>query len=402
MYKPIGTQKFNRKLFVLPAIILLLIIYVIAALLLPMPKVVAKTENIALEPNKLSTIFWPKADQMAVGAEGYGVLTTNGEQKSHPIASIAKTMVALTVIEQKPLKLGEQGPTLTMTQQDIDSYKANLALNGSVVPVNLNEKLTEYQLLQALLVPSGDNIADTLAIWAFGSVDKYLEYANQKAAAWGLKETKFADASGLSPQTVSSAQNLITIGDKVLDDPVLAEIVSQSDVDLPVVGKVKNYNSILGQDNIIGIKTGNTNEAGGCLLFAAKNAIGGKEIKIIGAILGAKDRATALQNTKIFLERNTNAFGLETIIKKGDIVGTYETPWGKKINAVAKDDLQVLVIDKEKITPKINLQDITSPKNQGDVIGEVSVDANGTTIKTSVILQNKFTKPPFYWKIIHP
>jgi len=402
MLKPIRTTKFNRRIFLLPGIVLLIIIYVIVALLLPTPKVAAKTGNLTLTPQQLSTIFWPKVNQAAVGALGYGVLATSGEQKSHPIASIAKTMVALAVVEQKPLKVGEQGPTLTITQEDVDLYKSNLAQNGSVVPVNLNEKLTEYQLLQALLVPSGDNIADTLAIWIFGSVDKFLEYANKLVADWGLKETHFADASGLSDQTVSSAQDLISIGAKVLDEPVLAEIVNQSEVDLPVVGKVKNYNSILGQDNIIGIKTGNTHEAGGCLLFAAKNGIGGKEIKIIGVILGALDRATVLADTKIFLERNTNAFGLQTIVKKGDVVGTYETPWGKKINAVAKDDLSVLVVSSTKLSPKITLQDISTAKNKGDAVGEISVDVGGQTLHTPAVLEAKFAKPPIFWKLIHP
>lgn len=383
-------------------ILVLIIIYVVVAILLPAPKLAGTINEIQAPKSTAAAVSWPSYGQAAIGAVNYGVLATNGEQKAAPIASIAKTILALAVLEQKPLNAGEQGPKITITQADIDLYKSNLAQNGSVMPVQLNDQLTEYQLLQGLLIPSGDNIADTLAIWAFGSLQNYLDYANQMAAKMGLEQTHLADAGGLSPQTVSSAQNLIIIGEKVLENPVLAEIVGQSQAELPVIGIAKNYNTLLGQDNVIGIKTGNTDEAGGCLLFATKNTIGGKEIKMVGAILGATSRAKVLNDTQNFIRNNTNILQFSTIVKAGQVVGNYQTKWGKTINVITKNDINILTANKETLSVKTDLNEINKSLNKGAEVGTVTVTA-GTNIFTSpAVLDSKIPTPPIYWKLLHP
>lgn len=378
------------------------ILYMIVVLFLPMPKV-SPTENKFSPPDLSGKLIWPALQsQSAVGAVGYGVLTTNGEQKSAPIASIAKTMVALSIIEKKPLKIGEPGPSITMTAQDEEFFKTDLAQNGSVVPVKIGENLTEYQMLQALLLPSGDNIASTLAVWGFGSLEDYMVYANQKAAEWNLTSTHFADASGLSPQTVSSAQDLIILGEKIMQEPVLAEIVNQSDVTLPLAGNVFNYNTILGQQNIIGIKTGNTDEAGGCFLFASKRSVGGKEVTILGAILGSTSRNQALTDTKKFLQTNNTSFTFTTPILAGQVVGSYKLPWGKTVNVLSKENLNILTVPTEKISVQVKLSNLNEIKNKGEEVGEILAGSGTSQTKVSAILSENIKKPPFLWHLLHP
>jgi D-alanyl-D-alanine carboxypeptidase len=55
---------------------------------------------------------------------------------------------------------------------------------------------------------------------------------------------------------------------------------------VPVAGTVVNTNHLLGLDGDIGIKTGSTSEAGGCLLFAVRTAAGGVPVTLVGAVLG--------------------------------------------------------------------------------------------------------------------
>lgn len=374
----------------------------IVVLFLPMPKITPTANNFTPK-SQTGKLIWPAyQSQSAVGAVGYGVLATNGEQKPAAIASIAKTMVALMVLEKKPLKLGEPGSTLTMTAKDEEYFRDDLAQNGSVVPVKIGEELTEYQMLQALLLPSGDNIATTLADWAFGSLDDYLTYANQKAAEWNLTQTHFADASGLSPETKSSASDLIVLGEKIMKDPVLAEIVNQSDVTLPLAGNVFNYNTILGQQNIVGIKTGNTDEAGGCFLFASKRSVGGKEVTILGVILGSESRNQALIDTKKFLQTNNTSFAFSTPVVAGQVVGSYKLPWGKTVDVVAKDDLQVLTVPGQKISVQTNLLELNQAKNKGSDVGEIMTGSGSTETKTSAVLAENIKKPPFFWRLIHP
>ena len=398
-----STSPQNKKSITVPIIIIsILIIYILVALLRPAPKIIAKAIDIAPPAAFVGAITWPTYGQAAVGLSGSGVLAVNGEQKSAPIASIAKTMLAQAVLTQKPLALGQQGPMITMTQADVDIYSKYLAQNGSVVPVHLNEQISEYQTLQALLLPSGDNIAETLAIWAFGSVDNYLAYANSSALKMGMTQTHFDDAGGLSPQTVSSAHDLVILGEKALSNPIIADVVSQKQVNLPIAGLVYNYNSLLGQNNVVGIKTGNTDEAGGCLLFATKNIVDGQNITLVGAILGAPSRTTVLADTKTFLQNNANILQPITLVHAGQTMGSYQIPWQKNVNVVAKNNISVLAIKGQTISTVISLSQINGSKNSGQETGSVTVSSGTNKINVPIYLNSKITNPSVFWRLFHP
>ena len=386
-----------------PLIIIIALAYIIMAISLPWPKIASKAASIQAPNPDISTLTWPQtAGQAAFGSVGYGVLATSGQQNPAPIASIAKTMLALSVLDKKPLSVGHTGPTLTMTAADVKLFSDNLAQNGSVVPVALGEKLSEYQMLQALMIPSGDNIADTLATWTFGSVDNYLAYANNRVVQLGMAQTHFADASGLSPQTVSTAHDLVLLGENAMAQPVLAQIVSQNSVNLPVAGTVKNYNTLLGQNNIVGIKTGNTDEAGGCFLFAAKAASAGQNITLIGAIMGDKDRNAALADTKSFLNTNAEAYSLATIVHAGQNVGSYVTPWGESVNIVAKNDIAALLVKNQPVNIKVSLNNMNRGQKKGAQVGSINITTGSATLTGPAVLAQKLSDPPFIWKLFHP
>lgn len=395
----INTQAHYKFPFIL-VVLLLVLIYVAVAYFLPMPEINASAVDLQA-PKNTTTFSWPNKNESAVGVTGYGVISTNGEQTSKPIASIAKTVLALAVLKEKPLKIGEQGPSITMTDQDVKFYKDALAQNGSVVPVEAKEVLSEYQVLQALLIPSGDNIADTLAVWAFGSTNDYLTYANKMVSDMGLKNTHMADASGLSPQSVSSAEDLVIFGETFMQNPVLAEIVGQDKVTLPIVGEVKNYNTQLGQNGVVGIKTGNTDEAGGCLLFSAKENIAGKDIIVVGAILGDTNRYQVLIDTNTFLKNNVANFKFVTLVKAGQVVGTYSTPWGKKIDILAKEDLTILSTD-EKLEIKTSFDSTKKSLAKDTQVGTISAEYGQTKVSVPAVLKDKISRAPIWWKVFHP
>lgn len=220
-----------------------------------------------------SQLAWPAAGQAAVGVVGTDILETRGAQTPAPTASTAKTITALVVLDKKPLAAGEQGPSYTITQQDVSFYRNHAANDGSNLPVTLGQKLSLYQMVQALMLPSANNIADSLAIWTFGSLKEYSAAANSYLKSQGIKNTTVGeDASGLSPTTTSTAADLVKIGQLAMKQPALAEIVAQKEATgLPGVPVIRNVNSLLGQANVVGIKTGNTNQAGGVFYIGLQN-----------------------------------------------------------------------------------------------------------------------------------
>ncbi|HEX6492546.1 MAG TPA: D-alanyl-D-alanine carboxypeptidase, partial [Candidatus Dormibacteraeota bacterium] len=214
-----------------------------------------------------------------------------------PIGSVAKTMTALAVLEAHPLAVGAEGPTVTMTAADVALFESALAVDGSSLPVRAGERLSERSLLLGLLLPSANNLAETLARWVSGSHDTFVALLNATARRLGMSATHFDDPSGFSPQTVSTASDLVRLGRAALAIPALAAIVATAQAQLPDGTTLHNIDSLLGNvPGWLGIKTGSTATAGGCLLFAARRPLGdgGRPVTMIGAVLGQPDLAQAL------------------------------------------------------------------------------------------------------------
>ena len=345
-------------------------------------------------------LAWPNAGEAAIGATGYGVLATSGPQRRLPTASVAKVVVSLAVLEKLPLKPGEQGPSFRIAAADVARYNDYVARDGSVVPVVLGEEITEYQALQALLLPSANNIADSLAIWVFGSLDNYFTYAQDMLQRLGMAQTALAiDASGLSPQTVSTPEDLVKLGQAALSQPVLAQIVNQKVADLPVAGHVFNYNALLGEHGIVGIKTGNSDEAGGCFLFAATYSINGTPVTIVGAVMGAADLTGALRSSLPLLDSAQANFSIATPVHKNDTLATYTLPWGGQVQAVAKTDISVLHWAGTPVTSEAKVQPIQGALRQDAKVGKLQVKAGPLQTSTDLVIKNDVPAPSIWWRL---
>jgi D-alanyl-D-alanine carboxypeptidase (penicillin-binding protein 5/6) len=358
------------------------------------PVASAATTAITGTPN----IAWSGYGKQAMTVAGRPDLTEANEASGQlPTASIAKVVTALAILKQKPLASGQQGPNISINADEVAVYERDLAQNQSVIKVAAGEQLSEYQALQAMLVPSATNIADIAAPWAFGSMDNYLTFANQYVTSLGLTNTHIADASGFSPSTVSTPLDLLKLGEVAMQNPVIAEIVGQRSIDLPVAGTIHNFNISLGINGINGIKTGNTDEAGGTLLFSA--AYNGQTI--IGAVMNAPDLGTALHDAPEVLasyERNLQTI---TAVKVGEVVGHYDLPWVGTVNAVAQKDISALGWRDSKLPTTISLKPITATQDPKKPVGQVTVTANGQTQSTPVVIEHGAAQPSFWWRITH-
>lgn len=245
-------------------------------------------------PPDLSRLPWPSAGTAALSVDGRSASGAPGADEAVPIASVAKVMTAYVVLHDHPLGTGDTGPYLTVTRAEAAAYAGQLADGESLVRVVAGEQIDERQALEALLLPSADNMAWILARWDAGSQDAFLAEMNQTARRLGMHHTTYTDASGLAASTVSSAHDQLLLGAAALKIPALARIVAESTATLPVAGVVRNYNTLLGKDGIIGLKTGSTSAAGGCLLLAARTEIDGRLVTIVGVVLGQPGKGRAM------------------------------------------------------------------------------------------------------------
>jgi serine-type D-Ala-D-Ala carboxypeptidase (penicillin-binding protein 5/6) len=229
---------------------------------------------------------WPAYGQAAFVLAGQSRVRAGPNQHAAPIASVAKVMTAYVVLGDHPLRLGTNGPTITLTDADVADTDRRRGQEESVVSIAAGEQLTELQALQALLLPSANNIAAVLARWDAGSVERFVAQMNATARSLGMTRTRYTDPSGYDDATVSTAADQLRLVDRAMRLPVFARIVATPSVWLPVAGTVDNTNTLLGHNGFVGVKTGSTDAAGGCFAFRAIRWIDGKRTTITGVVLG--------------------------------------------------------------------------------------------------------------------
>ena len=158
------------------------------------------------------------------------------------------------------------------------------ARGQSIVAVRAGEQLTERQLVEALLIPSGNNIAQMLATWVAGSETGFVAEMNAEARTLGMDHTIYTDPSGFDPATVSTAAEQLRVFRAAMRFSVFRQIVSMPSVTLPVAGTVTNYNPLIAEG--YAGKTGSDSAAGGCLAFFTQVTVGGQRLTAVGVVLG--------------------------------------------------------------------------------------------------------------------
>jgi D-alanyl-D-alanine carboxypeptidase (penicillin-binding protein 5/6) len=238
----------------------------------------------------IGLIAWPMAGVSAAGVSAAGfaprLLAGPGAHRPVPVASVAKLMTAYVIVHDHPLDARAAGPQIVVRPDEAAAYPAQARNDDSLVPVIAGERISERQALMALLLPSADNMAWILARWDAGSRQAFVARMNAAARRLGMDGTRYTDPSGLAASTVSTAADQVLLGRAVMAQPVLAGIVATRTAVVPVAGPVRNLNRLLGSDQIVGLKTGNTSAAAGCVLLAAWHRVSGRRTLIIAAVFG--------------------------------------------------------------------------------------------------------------------
>jgi serine-type D-Ala-D-Ala carboxypeptidase (penicillin-binding protein 5/6) len=250
------------------------------------PGTVTPEAGTAAPRQGLTAVSWPADGVSAADISGFGLAAGPGAARPVAIASVAKVMTAYVVLHDHPLPSGGSGPDIAVQPAEAAAYPSQVHDGESLVPVDAGERLTERQALEALLLPSADNMAWILARWDAGSQAAFVARMNATARRLGMTGTSYTDPSGLDSSTTSTAADQVRLGTAAMRVPALAAIAATSAAVVPVAGVVRNLNTLLGQDGIAGLKTGSTQAAGGCVLIAAWHKAGGRKTLIVAATFG--------------------------------------------------------------------------------------------------------------------
>jgi serine-type D-Ala-D-Ala carboxypeptidase (penicillin-binding protein 5/6) len=352
-------------------------------------------------PGTAPVLAWPPEGEAAVEVEGVGGLGISGRSTPVPIASVAKVMTAYLTLLEHRLAAGEEGFVMTITPADVAEERQRVALDESTLSVRAGERITERQALQALLLPSANNIAALLVAHGPGGLAAFVARMNSTARKLGMVSTTYTDPSGFDAETVSTAADQLKLARAAMREPMFAAIVKESSAELPVEGRVVNVNGLVGRDGYVGVKTGSDGSAGGCLVFAKQVTIGGRRLTVLGVVLGQREGElidAALASAKRLGDSVATALRVETVLPAGTIALTASSADGHRTTAATAGTLREIGWAGLTLPVQVVARPPVTQLRTGERMATVTV-RGASTVTTSAVAKRSLGGSSLGWRL---
>ncbi len=335
---------------------------------------------------------------------GMPLYQKNAEERRYP-ASTTKIMTALVVLDN----VQDLDQKVTVLPEDFNDVPADGSKAGFVP----GEEVPVIDLLYGLLLPSGNEAANTLARFVGGSVSGFVEKMNRRATDLGCTDTHFVNPHGLHDDNhYTTAHDLFRITQEAMKNETFATIVNTAQKNLSVTNKVSEHPNgknlyILTTNQLIlsrnsplfygyakGVKTGHTSEAGYCLVAAAEK----KNAKLISVMLGTKRPkdepypVSFAETKRLFMWAYDN-YASKTLVEEGTEIQQVPIRLSAQTDSlmlVAGSDLTAtipkdLTLNDFEKTLSVK-QDIVAPITKGDKLGTLTLSLEGVTYGTVDLL----------------
>jgi len=288
-------------------------------------------------------------------------------------ASLTKLMTAyltFTALKQGRIRPQQQVPVSVKAWKTI----------GSRMFIEPRKPVTVQQLLNGMIVQSGNDASIALAEAVAGSEEVFVQLMNREAQRLGLKHTHFVNATGLpDPKHYSTAGDLALLASAIIRDfPKYYELYSQKEFTYNNI-KQANRNRLLWTDPTVdGVKTGHTDSAGYCLITSAKRG----EHRLLSVVLGAaSERARAVESQKL-LNYGFQFYESFRVQAKNQAVATLEVFKGKAdtVKAGFLTDVYVTLPKGQRSKLKASvesLQPLLAPIAAGQRVGTMKISVDG-------------------------
>ncbi|WP_336631891.1 MULTISPECIES: D-alanyl-D-alanine carboxypeptidase family protein [unclassified Microbacterium] len=346
-----------------------------------------------------TAVTWPAEGSAAVGVAGFdGAPASTADQA--PMASITKLVTVLMILDQMPLAPGQSGPSFSFTERDEETYYDYLAQDESALDVPVDGSLTQYQMLQGILMGSAGNYTDRLAstIWPTDAV--FARAASEWLARHGLTGITVVEPTGIDPANAADPASLIALARFALDDPVVAEIVRTRTVDLPGAGTVVNTNDLLSDPAVIGVKTGSLS-TGYNLLAAREQTVGEQTVRAYAVTLTQGSRSDRDGETARLLAEVTAEASQPRVLPAGTLAGVVTTPWGATANVMTDTDVSLLLWN-GATAPVVSDIELGDARTAESAVGSIRVAGPLGAATTGLHLTGDIPGPDAWWRLTHP
>ena len=314
---------------------------------------------------------------------GYVIYEKAADQKSFP-ASTTKVMTALLTLEK----------TKDLNQKIKMSHDAiyNLERGSSHIAMNEGETLTVEQALYGLLVASAGEVANALAEYVSGNINDFCKLMNKRAKELGCKNTNFVNPHGFHNENhYTSPYDLALIMQEAIKHDEFNKIINTTRYEIPPTEKqpetriLYNTNKMIHKGkfynlNVVGGKTGYTNEAGrNLVVYAQKN-----NIKLISVVMGEENFNAYLDTDKL-LDYGFNKFRDLELLKKSSLQKNCVVTQKYKnkiididtVNVYPEKDIILKLpegVKKQDLKIKIKLPEkISAPVSKDSLIGKINI-----------------------------
>ena len=303
-------------------------------------------------------------------AQSGRVLFEHNADTRYPMASTTKIMTALIAVEHCGM------------DETVTAGKNASGVEGTSIYLSVGEQLPMEQMLQGLMLRSGNDAAVAIAEHIAGDVEQFAFLMNERARMLGA-DAHFVTPNGLDAQGHgASARAMALIAREAMKHPTFRELVSTQEAVIPWVDNeynrvLRNKNRLLSEyEGATGIKTGFTSKAGRCLVFSAQR----NGMELIGVVMSCPNW---FDEAERMLDWGFGNFSVQAVVQAGETVGEAKLLKGmqESVRLCAGDALAYPMTEADEWQVECYIaQTLQAPVSQGDIAGYLILRVNGEEV----------------------
>lgn len=349
----------------------------------------------------------PAAPELAAGAwllvdaNTGAVLAEQNSEQQLPPASLTKMMTAFIVFDEIASgRIAED----SLVPVSVNAWKKGGAKSGgSTMFLSPNTEVSVIELLQGVIIQSGNDASIALAEHIAGGEEVFADVMNQQAQILGMANTNFENATGWPAEGhVSTARDMATLASAIINlHPEHYSLYSQKYFEYAGI-RQPNRNQLLWRDaSVDGLKTGHTEEAGYCLVSSAER----NGMRMIAVVMGARSERSRATESQKLLAWGFRYYTTYSPYKAGAELSTSRVWKGQddSISLVLADDLDLTIPRgaEDSLTTAITVdQLIKAPITAGQTLGELTLTLGDEVLaKKPLVAAKDIEKSGFFARL---
>ena len=317
-------------------------------------------------------------------------LSVKDHEKMVPPASMSKLMTVNMIFEK--LKDGSLSLDDTFTVSERAWKLGGAASGGSTMFLKIGEKVRVEDILNGILIQSGNDACIVAAENLAGSEDDFAEMMNKRARELGLNNSSFANSTGLPhPDQKMSVEDLAKLARHIIKEfPEFYHIFSEKYYTHNNITQGNRNPLLYSMPNADGLKTGHTEEAGFCLTASAKKG----ERRLIEVMTGMNSNKERSEEAERLMEWGFREFNNYNLLNKGQTIAEIPVVFGseKQVRLVVPETVKRTL--KKSQAPKIKMtavydKPVKAPVAAGDKLGEVRIELDGQEMENLPLVADR-------------